>query len=263
VTQYKIRRKYMIKRIKELITAAGISVGVFGLAIAPVGAAPQNYTLFGEASLVSPGNNSDTAAQLVSDADPGFSGVSFEVPAGTTFADLQTLSTDFNVTDDDCAAGSPRFQIEVTTADGPKNIFVYLGPAPGYTLCTPNTWLSSGDLLEAGLTVDTSQLAGGTFYDQYADALTEFGNLPVTGISLVIDSGFAFPDGEQTVLIDNIQIDDEDAVTFEQEVVPPVTPTTKEECKKGGWQSFNGMFKNQGDCVSYVASGGRAQSSNQ
>ncbi len=30
-------------------------------------------------------------------------------------------------------------------------------------------------------------------------------------------------------------------------------PTSAEQCKKGGWQSFNNpTFKNQGDCVSYV-----------
>lgn len=33
-------------------------------------------------------------------------------------------------------------------------------------------------------------------------------------------------------------------------------PTSKNECKKGGWKNFGmgpiGMFKNQGDCVSYV-----------
>jgi len=33
-------------------------------------------------------------------------------------------------------------------------------------------------------------------------------------------------------------------------------PTTFGECKKGGWMSF-GVFKNQGDCVSYVATHGK------
>jgi hypothetical protein len=36
---------------------------------------------------------------------------------------------------------------------------------------------------------------------------------------------------------------------------PPV-PTSKEQCKTGGWRSFPG-FKSQGDCVSFVATGGR------
>ena len=33
-------------------------------------------------------------------------------------------------------------------------------------------------------------------------------------------------------------------------------PTTTEQCKHGGWQLF-GTFKNQGDCVGYVATGGK------
>ena len=36
----------------------------------------------------------------------------------------------------------------------------------------------------------------------------------------------------------------------------PTLPTTKAECKKGGWESF-GVFKNQGDCVSFVATKGK------
>jgi hypothetical protein len=33
-------------------------------------------------------------------------------------------------------------------------------------------------------------------------------------------------------------------------------PTTKEQCKNGGWKAF-GIFKNQGDCLSFVATGGK------
>jgi len=35
-------------------------------------------------------------------------------------------------------------------------------------------------------------------------------------------------------------------------------PTTKADCKNGGWQNYPELgFKNQGDCVSYVATGGK------
>lgn len=38
----------------------------------------------------------------------------------------------------------------------------------------------------------------------------------------------------------------------------PVVPTSKDQCKKSGWKTFNDpSFKNQGDCVSYIASGGK------
>jgi hypothetical protein len=35
-----------------------------------------------------------------------------------------------------------------------------------------------------------------------------------------------------------------------------VAPNNKDQCKKGGWRTF-GIFKNQGDCVSFVATGGQ------
>jgi hypothetical protein len=40
----------------------------------------------------------------------------------------------------------------------------------------------------------------------------------------------------------------------------PPLPTTKEQCKNGGWKSY-GVFKNQGDCVSFVATKGHNQPS--
>jgi hypothetical protein len=36
----------------------------------------------------------------------------------------------------------------------------------------------------------------------------------------------------------------------------PALPTSKEQCKNGGWRGY-GIFKNQGDCVSFVASKGK------
>jgi hypothetical protein len=41
-----------------------------------------------------------------------------------------------------------------------------------------------------------------------------------------------------------------------QQLAVTCAPASKAECKDGGWRSF-GVFRNQGDCVSYVATGGR------
>ena len=35
-------------------------------------------------------------------------------------------------------------------------------------------------------------------------------------------------------------------------------PTSKDQCKNGGWKT-HGVFKNQGDCVTSVATGGKNQ----
>ena len=59
-------------------------VGALALTVA-IGAAfaATGYTLFGEASIV-PGGNPGNAVKLISDAAPGYGGVDYAVPAGTT-----------------------------------------------------------------------------------------------------------------------------------------------------------------------------------
>ncbi len=142
-----------------------------------------------------------------------YSGVNFDDANGTTFGSLSTLSTDFNVTDDNCGAGSPRFQIAIdknndNVSDG--NIFVYLGPSPSFTGCSQNTWLSSGNLIgnnDAGRW-DFTQLGGplGTYSQAPADVLAG----KILSISIVTDSGWSAAasggDSEQTTLIDNVMI---------------------------------------------------------
>ena len=52
------------------------------------------------------------------------------------------------------------------------------------------------------------------------------------------------------------------SIAFASITPPPDTlPTSKDQCKKGGWQDFGGIFKNQGDCVSFVATAGKNSSS--
>lgn len=150
---------------------------------------------------------------LVSDTgDAGttndFSGATFADTGVTTFGSITTLSAEFDVTDDDCKAGSPRFQVRVQTpSSGEKNVFVYLGPTPSFTGCSQNVWIASGNLI--GSTdgrFDTSQVQPGTQVSTYAQALALVGAYPVTGISLVLDSGWAFDDKEQTVRVRNVKV---------------------------------------------------------
>jgi hypothetical protein len=49
-----------------------------------------------------------------------------------------------------------------------------------------------------------------------------------------------------------------DNVTLTPVALSPTRPSTKDQCLKSGWQSF-GVFRNQGDCVSFVATGGKNQ----
>jgi len=195
-------------RIRTLLSQLGIfSLLATSLAVptylAPPAHAAGTFTLSGEAS-----QNAAGYLEVVSDASPGSGVVTFS-PVPATFADLVTLSTDFNVTDDNCGGGSPRFQINVPVGTGSKNIFVYLGPSPNYNTCTQNTWTPSGNLLGSGKTIDTSQLPGGTFYHSYNAALAAYGTKTINSIKLVVDAGWSQGDGEQTVLFDNTTINND------------------------------------------------------
>jgi hypothetical protein len=149
-----------------------------------------------------------------------FSGASFSGTGVTTFASITTLSTEFNVTDDDCAGGSPRFQVRVQTPAGEKNVFVYLGPTPSFTGCSQNVWIASGNLIgSADARYDTSQVQGGIQVSNYTQALALVGTYQVTGISLVVDSGWKFADKEQTVNVRNLKVNT--STFFEPEGTKP------------------------------------------
>lgn len=55
--------------------------------------------------------------------------------------------------------------------------------------------------------------------------------------------------------LDKVVVDTySNVTTYDFEAIP----LTKDDCKKDAWKAY-GMFKNQGDCVSFVATGGRNQ----
>ena len=250
--------------MKKTMLAA---VAACALAMSAPAFAADGSTTFGGATVT------DGVATLVANTGntptaDDFSGVTVPVPSGLTFGQITQLSADFNVTDDDCGAGSPRFQIKV----GGKNVFVYLGPAGTFTGCAKNTWISTGNLVGTAdaCRVDTSQLAGGTQCSTWAAAVTLLGAQAVEGISLVVDASWAgstnaaFTDKEQTVLVRNVKLNDK---TFFVPVTTPPTPgktNPAKFCKAqlaaiGSPKAFNelwgktGTSNGYGKCVSAVA----------
>ncbi|MEK7098445.1 MAG: hypothetical protein AAB908_00925 [Patescibacteria group bacterium] len=234
---------------QKYIPAVVLGVATFAIAsFAFALHSPEHYSFFGDASYVSPGNASSRAVHIVSDASPGFGGINFPVEAGMTFAQLTTLSSDFQLeADDTCIGGSPRAQIKVQTpTSGVKNIFAYFGIDSAGVPCVSGTWQNTGDFLETGRLLDTSQL-GGTFYDPYTNALANYGSYPVVSIQIVTDSSWIAADGEHAADIDNTLIN---STLFTYEI--PVA-TDKDQCKNGGWKNLvdseGNPFKNQGQCV--------------
>jgi hypothetical protein len=193
-----------------------------------------------------------------------FSGISFALPAGTTFAQLTQLSTEFDPTVGGCGGGSPRFTLHLQSG---KNVFVYLGPSPSFTGCALNTWQSSGNLIGNNDTgrYDTSQVMAGTQSNTYSGALTLIGSQQVTSIDLVVDSGWFFNPKTQTVLVRNVQVNGQ---TFYAPPTPSPSPkqnpakACKAELAAIGKSAFehkygkNHNLKNAfGKCVSAKAHG--------
>jgi len=260
--RYNVRTGVQKLKTRSTLVIQGIGLGIIGLATALVmplaasAAVSQNYTLFGDATIVS-GGNPDNAVQMISNSTTTtpYGGVAYTDAAGITFNQLTNLSTDYKITAGDCAGGSPRFQINI----GGNNVFVYIGPAPNFTGCTLNTWESTGNLTAlADVRFDTSQFSGGSVYNTYAQAEALLGPETVTGVQLVADGGWAVTGGNQTVLADNTQINDN---TYTYEPAPTPAPT-KDSCKNGGWKTMKdaneNFYKNQGNCVSFFASNGKS-----
>ena len=146
---------------------------------------------------------SNTSVANTPNDDFGF--LQLALPAGLTLAQITELSTEFNVTDDDCGGGSPRFEINYGTN---KNVFVYLGPSPSFMGCAQNTWISSGNVVGTSdqCRVDTAQLSPGTQCSTWAAAVTLTGAQAINYVRVVVDGGWKLADGEQTVLVRNIKL---------------------------------------------------------
>ncbi len=215
-----------------------------------------HFTLFGEASIVS-GGNPGNAAQLVSDATaPGYSGVDVSPAVPIAWSDLNTLSYDFNVTDDCSGGGSPVFYLGIDNNgdnDVDGYVRVHSGPVGTYSTCVPG-WQSTGNLIgnnDLGR-YDYSAI-GGSGYSTYSAAPASVTTGNVVEAFIVVDLGWFAPDGEMTILVDNINADGH-ITTFD-----PNVPASKDACKQGGWMSLDRAdftpFKNQGDCIQYVNTG--------
>lgn len=137
--------------------------------------------------------------QSIGDAEPSndYSYLSFTPSSPLTFSQIATLSAVYTFTQGNCHGGSLRWSVRTSPT---QSVFIYYGAAPNFTDCTtagPASNQSGVNMInQSDLRYDTSQLAGGTFYDTYAHALAMLGSTPIIRASLVLDSGWA---GDQVI----------------------------------------------------------------
>ncbi len=132
--------------------------------------------------------------------------------------------------DSHCGAGAPRFN--VVTSD---NVTHFIGCAAGTTTGTTTDTLGNTWIHKVFNPTDPTQA-----FPVIAPGTT------VQSIDIVFDEGT--DQGNGYAYLDNISVNGAN-------IGGPNTPTSKDDCKKYGYQSLqdnNGQpFKNQGQCVSY------------
>lgn len=185
-------------------------------------AAKQDYTFFGSAgaaSLITPGFNSNTAAQLTTTGD-GFGGlatwsaVDVAIPRGLKLGHIRWLSTEYRFTLGSCWEGSPRFELWIPDSSSPTGhdkVFLYIGPLPTYQGCAVDKWTNTGNLATATGYVDDSQLPGGTSMDTWAHAQAVYGSDPISAVYVDLDGGWY---SNQTVQFDDTRVNST-TVTYE------------------------------------------------
>jgi len=137
------------------------------------------------------------------DTSNDYSFLSFAPSAALTFSQITNLSAVYSFSEGNCYGGSLRW--EVDTALG--NLNIYYGAYPNFTDCTsvgPTINQSGLNMISQGdLRYDTSQIAGGAFYDTYAHAVALLGTTPIQDVALVLDSGWH---ADQVVTPSNVTV---------------------------------------------------------
>lgn len=136
----------------------------------------------------------DGELTLTTEGSNGFGAAGFGVPANKTFAEIESISTDFDFTTGDCGAGTPRFcvrfegrddcacaQIQTDLCDEPSELEGNSGNLIGNN--TSGTWFRI--------------CADGPNINTYEDALEEYGDEVIRSIFVVADVS----NGAQTVTL--------------------------------------------------------------
>jgi hypothetical protein len=172
--------------------------------------------------------------------------------AGTILADVNDLSYwTFQAADVQPPHAAVSYQLQIDTNGAATGGFTTLVYEPYQNGVVTNSVWQQWDV-DAGLFWSTRTVAecglvsgaGGPAIYSLAAIKALCPNAVVLGLGVNIGT---FNPG-YTVATDGVQFND---TTYDFELGR--TPSSKDECKDGGWESFNDpAFTNQGDCVSYV-----------
>lgn len=193
----------------------------------PIGGKVANNTCDGTTYPVTPkapkfasGNNGDSGssgsagesggAAVLTSNGVGYGLVSTAFPAGTTFSQLSSLETDYNLAQGACGGGSPRYQIDLqpqgdsNPADG-VSLYLYFGTPP-YGGCSSGA-NTEGEVI-GGSTAQWFVFGGGFNSNTamtYSQVKAAFGNYQLLDAQIAVDGGWS-QGGTQTVDVTNWEV---------------------------------------------------------
>jgi hypothetical protein len=181
-------------------------------------------------------------------------------PTGNTGGHAVFLNFDVNF-----SAGVPGYQGRLSYVPRQNGTVLDNTWQEWDTLSSTALWswshYNAGPDNNAGTPADNNRWPDGntTALRTWADIVASFPHASINATpgssQLVFRAGEPYPDGF-TGYLDKVTVGVSGNTTvydFEPTIGPP---TDKDQCKNGGWQTFNSpTFKNQGDCVSYTNNG--------
>jgi len=223
----------VVGRVRGVVLVAGLALAVLlvsGLAAGSARAAEvldQSQPNFNASTDISSGfGESWSWAQTFT---PGRSGTLDQVDLGLGV--------------DACGAGCPS---------GVLNVAIFATDASGFpTGAALGTGTASPSALGVGagccvtVALTPVSVSAGT---KYAIVLADT-NCCGAGFILAELAGGGYPGGEELANFGSGWLQSGWDIAFQTYINVPPGPTSKDECKKGGWRSFGTMFKNQGECV--------------
>ena len=226
------------------------------------------FVLGGVARETQDPQNADNDVVSINTTGGAVGTASLDLDEGVQAEELDNrLSLNYLLIDRTCAGGSPRIQLAIDTdgdGDFDANAFGYLGSLPFGGGCTTGAWTTQ-DMTDDVARWDLSQLGGGMTltFDQMETFLAALpGDYQILSATLADDSASFAPGAAGQAYYDALRVGDCTLEDSDDSVVSP--PTSKDQCKDGGWSIFdNPAFRNQGECVSFVASNGKARANRQ
>lgn len=170
--------------------------------------------------------------------------------AGTARAD----GTTFGITLSQCSASSSGFQFRINGAgaDPTQALEVDIVTSEPGAAVEPNFIVPPGT---TGYTIAAEIQPNGTFSFIFGGGSAQFLPAQITVYTFDSVTGTRAATSFYTTTVTPTTTCPSGSLAGAKTPPPPL-PTTEAQCKDAGWRAY-GIFKNRGDCVSFVSTGGR------